>query len=271
MKSVSLLGGACLALLAALAPATAQPLKGEAGPNFETAGPNDIRVYITTAIAQPLTPELMAKADKAIGKHVVLSWGSARGSIHDAMIAGKGDFEVAIVLPDVNQDALAKGKIKPTTYDVMETPGAFQVRGNATVDVSTPDAIKKTLLGATSVVYSPTGAALLTTRKVLDTLQIADKIKDNSHNGGKGPVELTGNQYEIGIYPLSEIIFNKGVTNLGPVIPQLQGPAVIQASIGVNSRDDAGGKAFIAWLKGPETDASFKADGFAKSKMEASK
>lgn len=135
-----------------------------------------------------------------------------------------------------------------------------------TIGCSPPEAIKKTLLGATSVVYGKTGAALLTTRKVLDTLQIADKIKDNSGKGQGGEVALTGNQYEIGIYPLSEIIFKKGVKNLGPVIPQLQAPAVIQASIGVNSRDDAGAKAFIKWMQGPATDASFKADGFEKSK-----
>jgi molybdate transport system substrate-binding protein len=266
MKFASWIGGACFALLAAQAPAAAQPLFGNDGPNFEKAGPTDIRVYITTAIAQPLTPELMAQADKALGKHVALSWGSARGSIHDAIVAGKGDFEVAIVLPEVNEDALAKGKIKPTTYDIMQTPGAFQIRGNATVDVSTPEAVKKTLLGATSVVYGRTGAALLTTRKVLDTLQIADKIKDNTGKGGAKEVELTGNQYEIGIFPLSEIIFKKGVRNLGPVIPQLQAPAVIQASIGVGSRDDAGAKAFIKWMQGPATDAAFKADGFEKSK-----
>jgi len=266
MKLTSLICGASLALLTV--PAFAQPLSGERGGNFETAKPGEIRVYITTAIKQPLTDELMMQADKAIGKHVVLSWGSARGSIHDAMIAGKGDFEVAIVLPDVNEDAFAKGKIKKETYDIMQTPGAFQIRGNATVDVSTPDAIKKTLLGATSVTYSRTGAALLTTRKVLDTLQIADKIKD--HSGGGGEVPLTGDQYEIGIFPLSEIIFKKGVKNLGPVIKELQGPAIIQASIGVNSRDDEGAKAFIKWMQGPATDPAFKADGFEKSKKMAS-
>jgi hypothetical protein len=36
---------------------------------------------------------LTAQADKVIGKHVVVSWGSARGSILYAILAGKGEFE----------------------------------------------------------------------------------------------------------------------------------------------------------------------------------
>src|SRR5262245_8840909 len=102
MKLVSMICGATLALLAAQGPAAAQALYGEAGPNFETAKPTDIRVYITTAMKAVLTDDLMKQADKAVGKHVVISWGSARGSIQTSLLAGTGDFELAIVLPDVN-------------------------------------------------------------------------------------------------------------------------------------------------------------------------
>lgn len=263
MKRTALICGAGLALL------LAAPVFGQSTPlNFDQAGPNDIRVFITTAIRQPISEELMKDADKAVGKHIVWGWGSARGNIRDAILAGKGDFEVAVVLPDVNADALAQGKIKKDTVDIMQTPIAFQIRGNANVDVSTPDAVKKALLGATSVVYSPTGAALLTVKKVLGDLQIGDKIKDNSKT--RGEVALTGDQYELGMYPLSEIIFKKGVRNLGPVTKELQVPSIIQASLGANSRDDAGAKAFIKWMQGPATDAAFKADGFEKNKKMAS-
>jgi molybdate transport system substrate-binding protein len=244
-------------------------LYGDAGPNFEQAKPTDIRVYITKALEQPLDKALMAEADKAVGKHVVISWGSARGNILDAMLAGR-DFEVAIVLPDVNEKALAAGKIKPQTYEIARTPIAFGVRGDAsTVDLSTPAAVKKTLLAATSVKYAPTGAALLTVKKVLGDLQIADKVKDNSRTAEDVP--LSGSQYEIVIYPLSEAVprqANKTVT-LGPVIDAFQLPSIVEASIGANARDEAGAKALIKFLQGPATDAAFKAAGLAKQKAAA--
>jgi molybdate transport system substrate-binding protein len=278
MKLASLIGGAGLILLMAQAPAGAQAppgpmaLYGEAGPNFETAKPNDIRVYITKAMEQPLDAALMAQADKAIGKHVVFSWGSARGNIREAVLAGKGEFELAVVLPDVNEQLLAAGKIKPQTYEIAVTPIAFGVRGDASaVDVSTPDAVKKTLLGATSVKYSPTGAALLTVKKVLGDLQIADKIKDNSKI--MEDVPLTGSQYEIVIYPLSEAIprqANKTVT-IGPVIKEFQVPSIVEASIGVNTRDEAGAKALIKFLQSSATDAALKTAGFEKRKKTVSK
>lgn len=246
MKLVSLICGASLAALAAFSSASAQPLSGKAGPNFETAGPKDVRVYVTTALAVPLTDELLAEADKAIGKHIVLSWGSARGSIQESIIAGTGDFELAIVVPDVNENALAKGKVKPGFFNIAETPGGLQVAPvTANVDVSTPEALKKTFLGATAVRYSRTGAALLTTQKLLKDLDLVGNIKDNVPND----LKLTGDQYEMGIYPLSEIVFKKGVKNLGPVISQFQVPAIMQASIGVKSRDDAGAKAFVDFLR----------------------
>jgi len=260
MKLGSMICGAFAAVLVAGAPAMAQPLFGKSGPNFETAGPNDIRVYVTTAMAATLTEDVLAQADKALGKHVAIAWGSARGSIQESILARTGDFELAIVVPDVNENALAKGKVKPGVYDVAVTPVALQIKGNATVDVSTPAALKKTLLDARAVRYSPTGAALLTVRKILADLELEGRIKNNE----PADLQLSGNEYEIGIYPLSEIIVKKDVRNLGPVVKELQVPTVLQASIGVRSRDDAGAKAFLEFLKSPATDAAYKATAFDK-------
>lgn len=258
----------------AQAPAGPPPLElyGEAGPNFEKAKPTDVRVYITKALEQPLDAAMMAKADKAVGKHVVISWGSARGNILDTMLKGNGDFEVAVVLPDVNEKALAAGKIKKQTYEIARTPIAFGVRGDASsLDLKTPQAVKKTLLAATSVKYAPTGAALLTVKKLLADLQIADQIKDTSKVMEEVP--LTGSQYEIAIYPLSEAVPRlaaKTVT-IGPVIKEFQVPSIMEASIGANARDQAGAKALIKFLQGPSTDAAFKAAGLEKVKATASK
>jgi len=58
-------------------------------------------------------------------------------------------------------------------------------------------------LNAKSVKYSPTGAALMTVRKILSTLEIGDKIHDSS--AVRGEVPLAAGEYEINIYPLSEI------------------------------------------------------------------
>ncbi len=223
---------------------------------ISTAGPNDVRVYATYTVA-PQLEAVKAEAEKLLGKKIIFQYGSARGNLHDAIAMGNGEFEVAILLPDVHEKLWAAGKIKPGSHEIARAPVAFAVRGAATVDVSNPEAVKKTLLGASSVEYAPTGAALMTVRKVLGDLQIADKVKDGS--AIREPVQLTGDQYEMNIFPISEIVVNNQVRNLGPVIKELQVPAIVEATVGANTRDEAAARALIKFLQGPAIDPALKA------------
>jgi len=78
------------------------------------------------------------------------------------------------------------------------------LRGEApNLDVGSPAAVKAAMLNAKSVKYSPTGAALMTVKKILSTLDIAAKIHDSSRV--REEVPLAAGEYEINIYPLSEI------------------------------------------------------------------
>lgn len=259
MKNLaSLISGTAVALLLAQSSAFAQ---GAAGPTVATAKPGDVRVYVTGALNAPLGP-IEEQARKALGKNIVFEYGATRGNLREEILKGNGDFELAILLPDVDQEILAAGKVKPGVYPIARVQVAFGIRGNATVDLSTPDAIKKTLLAAASVKYAATGAGAQTANKVLDDLKIADKVKNNSKT--RDEVALTGNQYEINIYPQSEIIANKKLKNLGPVIKDFQMALNIEATIGKNTKDEAASKALINFLQGPAIDAGLKSNGMEK-------
>jgi molybdate transport system substrate-binding protein len=143
-------------------------------------------------------------------------------------------------------------------------PVAFGLRGDVpSPDLSTPEKIKVALLGAKSVKYSPTGAALDTVKNVLGKLEVADKIHDFSKQ--RETVELGAGEYEINIYQISEIIPNKALRNLGPVIPALQVPVVIEATVGANAADQATARKLIAFLQGPAIDPGLKAGGMVKN------
>lgn len=231
------------------------------GPKVADAKPGDVRLIVTAAIREPLDA-VKDKLQVAVGKPVVVEYGSARGNLKDEILKGQG-FEVAILLPDVNQDLLAAGKIGPQAFEIARVPIALGLRGDATIDVSTPEGIKKALLGAASVKYSPTGAALLTVKKIMGDLDLTGKVKDNS--AIRGEVPLAAGEYEINIYPLSEIIPNKKLKNLGPVIPALQVPSILQAVISKNPNDAKAARAVIAFLQGHAIDGALKADGMNKS------
>jgi hypothetical protein len=175
------------------------------GPKVANAKPGDVRVIVTAAIREPLNA-VLKQAEAAVDKPIVAEYGSARGNLKDEILKGQ-DFEVSILLPDVDDEIEAAGKIAPGRFEIARVPMAFGLRGEAlNLDVSSPAAIKAAMLNAKSVKYSPTGAALMTVKKILSTLDIADKIHDSSTV--RGEVPLAAGEYEINIYPLSEIIPN---------------------------------------------------------------
>jgi molybdate transport system substrate-binding protein len=232
-----------------------------AAPKVADAKPGDVRVIATAAIRDPLNA-VLKRAEAAIGKPIVVEYGSARGNLKDEILKGQ-EFEVAILLPDVDDEVQAAGKIAPGRFEIASVPVAFGQRGEAPdLDVGSATAVKAAMLNAKSVKYSPTGAALMTVKKILSTLDIADKIRDSS--AVRGEVPLAAGEYEINIYPLSEIIPNRTLKNLGAVIPQLQVPAIIEATVGKNAADPKAALALIKFLQGPVIDQALKDYGMEK-------
>jgi molybdate transport system substrate-binding protein len=251
--------GLVLLLVRALgAPAMAQGGRGE---RIAGAKPGDVRVLATAAIRIPLDA-VRAEASKAIGHPLVIEYGSARGNLKDAVMAGTG-FEVAMLLPDVDEQLLKAGKIASSGVVIARTDVAIGLRGDGTPDLSTPEKIRVAMLNAKSLRWSDTGAALFTVNKILDTLKIRDAVKAK-HNLVPAPVPLGPGEYEINIYPLSEILPNKNLRNAGPVIPELQVPAVVTATISANTPNAAAARALVTFLQGPAIEPALKGNGFKR-------
>jgi len=235
-----------------------------AGRKVADAKPGDVRVIATAAIREPLNA-VLKQVEAIIDKPIVAEYGSARGNLKDQILKGQ-DFEVAMLLPDVNDDIQAAGKIVPGRFEIARVPVAFGLRGEVPgLDVGSLAAIKVAMVNAKSVKYSPTGAALMTVRKILSTLEIGDKIRDSS--AVREEVPLAAGDYEINIYPLSEIISNKKLKNLGAVIAQLQVPAIIEATVGKSAADPKTALALIRFLQGPAIDGALKEYGMEKGQI----
>jgi molybdate transport system substrate-binding protein len=235
-----------------------------AAPKVADAKPGDVRVIATAAIRDPLNA-VLKQAEAVIGKPIVAEYGSARGNLKDEILKGQ-DFEVAILLPDVDDEIEAAGKIAAGRFEIARVPVALGLRGDApNLDVGSPAAVKVAMLNAKSIKYAPTGAALMTVKKVLSTLDIADKIHDSSTVRAEMP--LAAGEYEINIYPLSEIIPNRKLKNLGAVIAQLQVPAIIEATAGKNAADPKAALALIKFLQGPAIDQGLKDYGMEKGEI----
>jgi molybdate transport system substrate-binding protein len=225
----------------------------------------DIRVLATAAIVGPLKA-VRAQAEKAVGKPLVIEYGSARGNLREEILNGE-EFEVAILLPDVNAELKAHQDIEPMEFEIARVPVAIGVRGGVAVDVSTSAALKSTLLNAASVRYAPTGAAHDTVEKLLTSLAVGGLIKDSSSRPPNSAAELAPGQYEIELYPLSEMIHMSDVKNLGPVIDPFQVPVKIEAAIGAHANDRQAAQALIAFLRSAAMKPSLEQNGMTPGSL----
>jgi molybdate transport system substrate-binding protein len=259
MKVTRAAVGVGLAFL--LAPETPAMAQGGLGERIADAKPGDVRVLATAAIRIPLDA-VRAEASKAIGHPLVIEYGSARGNLKDMAMAATG-FEVAMLLPDVDEELLKARKVTSRGVVIAKTDVAIGLRGEGTPDLSTPDKIKTAMLNAKSLRWADTGAALFTVNKILDTLKIRDAVKAK-HNMVPAPVPLGPGEYEINIYPLSEILPNRNLRNTGPVIPELQVPVVVTAVVSANTPNAVAAKALVKFLQGPAIDPALKGNGFKR-------
>ena len=143
------------------------------------------------------------------------------------------------------------------------------VREGATKpDISTLDAFKKAMLDAKTVVHAnptatPSGAHLA---KVWEQLGIADAMKpkvkfSNALDGGVAAIAKGG--AEIGLYPLSEVIAEKGVTVVGLIPEAVQLNTVYGAAVLSANGSPEPATAFVKFLADPSNARHWKDAGFA--------
>ena len=253
-----------------LAGAPAGPPGGVLGEKVADAKPEDVRVIATGSILGSLQ-SVKADADRAVGKHLAIEYGTARGSLRDLIISGQA-FELAILVPDVNDELLQKGLARTPRFEIARIPVGVGYTGDGPLpDISTPAALKKTLLGAKQVNYAPQGMGAQSATKMIDALGIKDSIKLGSmgpSGPGAGPAQvvLSPGEYTISIQPTSEIFANKNAKYAGPVIDAYQVPQILEAVVGSHARDERAAQAFVDYLRGPEFGAVLKRNGFVQSK-----
>lgn len=139
--------------------------------------------------------------------------------------------------------------------------------GAAKPDISTLEKFKQTMLGAKSLVHAnpaatPSGAHFA---RVWERLGIADTIKAkvihrNALDGGIAAI--TSGEAEIGLYPVSEIISEKGVTLAGLIPPEVQLNTVYATGVLAANAAPEPAFAFVRFLADPANAHHWKDAGF---------
>jgi molybdate transport system substrate-binding protein len=139
--------------------------------------------------------------------------------------------------------------------------------GTPKPNISTLDGFKQAMLGAKSLVHAnpaatPSGAHLA---KVWEQLGIADAVKGkaihrNALDGGVAAI--TKGEAELGLYPLSEIIHEKGVALVGLIPAEVQLNTVYAAGVLAANAAPEPALSFVKFLTDPSNAKHWKDGGF---------
>jgi molybdate transport system substrate-binding protein len=222
----------------------------------------DIKVLSTHAVEEVLR-ELGPSFERASGTRLVMDYDPAnalRRKIEDGAA-----FDVAIVTRPVIDALATRGKIiHETCCDIGRSGLGVAVRKGAPApDVASPEALKRALLAARSVVRSREGTSGVYFEKLLTRLGIADAMAAKIILGGSGRIaELVARgEAEMAVQQIPELLPVKGVDFAGALPDELQLYTVFSAGIGAGSQVRDVAQAFIDALVVPAASALFSAKG----------
>ena len=119
-------------------------------------------------------------------------------------------------------------------------------------DISTVDALKRTLLQAKSIAYSASVSGDYLSTELLQRLGIADQVlsKCRRIEGGErvGAVVARG-EAEIGFQQLSELLPVPGIDHVTPLPPEVQKVSVFSAGVALSTRDSDAAHALIRFSR----------------------
>ena len=170
----------------------------------------------------------------------------AEGEPTDVIILN--DYEIGEL---VGQGVVATG----TQTDIARFGiGVVVRRGAPLPDISTPEALKQTLLSAKSIVYANPDRArggAHVAGVVLQRLGIADAVKGKtllSTGGAASSEAVAKGEADLSVQGMSENILVEGVTLVGPLPKDLQKIMTLSAGLAARSAVPEAARAFVAFL-----------------------
>jgi molybdate transport system substrate-binding protein len=229
----------------------------------------EIRVVSSGGFAaayRALAPEF----ERMTGNTLVTGWGPSMGNTPEAVPARlqRGEPIDVLIMVGYALDDLAKlGKVVADSRVELARSGIGVVvrAGAPKPDISSVDALRRTLLAAKSIAYSDSASGVYISTEMFKRLGIADQVAGKARMIPAEPVGavVARGEAEIGFQQISELKPISGIDLVGPLPPEVQQYTVFSAGIVVGAKQPEAGTALIRFLASPEA-----ASAIAESGME---
>lgn len=202
--------------------------------------------------------EVVPAFERATGNKIVTSFGASLGNAPDSIPVRlqRGEpADVVILAGSALDDLIAQGKVRAgSRVDLARSGIGMVVRAGAPrPDISSVEALTRTLLQAQSIAYSASASGFYLSTELFPRLGIADQIKAKSRRieSERVAAVVARGGAELGFQQISELLGVSGTDYVGPLPPAAQRITVYSAGVGAGARNPAAAKALIDFLASP--------------------
>jgi molybdate transport system substrate-binding protein len=225
----------------------------------------DINAFMSIGV-QGAIEELLPAFEKASGDTVAATWGT--GAVLNRRVAGGAAVDVLISTRTGIDELLTTGAVtRGSDVDLARSRiGVAVRRGAPKPDISTPDALRRSLLAARAISYSDPAAGGVSGvhfARVLEQLGIAGAMKARTRfpppSGFSASLVARG-EADLAVQQIPELSV-AGVELVGPLPDGLQLVTTFTAALPATARQREAAAAFVRFLQSREAVAVMKAKG----------
>jgi molybdate transport system substrate-binding protein len=216
------------------------------------AGAAEVKVISTQATQEAYT-ELVAQFEKATG-HKVTTFFSGTLNVQKKLADGEPYDLILMAGPAIDEQIKLGKAVAGSRVDLAKSGTGLAVRkGAPKPDISSADALKKTLLAAKSIGYS-TGPSGLYMLSVFEKLGIAEQVKGKLRQTPSGVFVgtlIANGDAEVGFQQISELVHFAGIDYVGPLPGDLQRMTMFSTGIHSGAKQPDAAKALVKFLTAP--------------------
>jgi molybdate transport system substrate-binding protein len=220
---------------------------------------------LASVLFKPALDKVIPGFESKTGYKVNFMWGT--GVTARERVASGEIFDVSIVFAPFTE-ALASGQVVVNSAKTLAgIKLSVTVRqGAPKPDISSIEAVKRTLLAAKSVTYVDPARGTIgqNAMATLQRLGLVEQLRSKTilATGGGNAQELVAKgavEINLGPYFNDELV--PGVERVGALPRDVSTPTAIVGLIGIHAKDPGGSKALLDYLSSPEANAVYKQIG----------
>jgi len=226
--------------------------------------PTPLRVFCSNGM-KAVMEDLHTRAEREIRRPLGKIEYDTSVALRKRIQAGES-FDVAILSSEVFDDLVNAGSITNASRTELGRSGiGVGVRAGAPKpDITTLEALKKSLLQAKSMTWVEPGASRMHIEHMLDVLGIAKDVQPRitlTQGVDQSIARVAGGQTELVLSLISEIMPAKQLSLVGPLPAQVQGYVRLEGGVSAKSSNADAGRALLKSISSPSTGATYHARG----------